>query len=306
MALLSGAHRVAPCEACHDTTAGFSSEVITCNGVALLPGTGTGAAVDWTQDCLTCHECNRPQAGDVVCGQPSPGVHFAGQSCGDANCHAFSSDAWNGLGEEGIRFCDGGGGGCQQCHDEELGGTHQGNGAPASPSHDAHLSTTYDGLPDGQGGYVAGYDCDVCHPDGGSSAATHENGTLDVRLDEGGASFGTFDAGAGTCAVTCHGNGPTPTLTYSLRVTVVAGAADTPILPIWDQTDLGGGCDSCHGSPPVVRGDDVAPVYHAAPATQCNVCHEPTGDTDPSVVPPDGYVTHLNGSFQCTNGGVCP
>lgn len=321
MATLEGAHATAPCEACHDVNEPFTAAVLTCDGVVVLPGSGTftgtssstptGAPLDWQAQCLACHECNRPQPGDTVCGEvitlPHKGV---GSSCGTADCHSFSHDAWNGL-VGGERLCDGGGGElCAACHDRENGGTHDpANGAPLSPSHTAHLDTTLDTVPDGAGGYEA-YSCDTCHPDGGADAATHGgagNGTVDVLLESGGTTFGTWDPAAATCAVVCHGDGPTPTLTYSARVTLVPGdvltAPDTPLLPVWD-TDLGGGCDSCHGSPPVQgAGDDYVIAFHADPIPSCAGCHGATGGADPALVTDGG--PHLDGTFVC-NHPECP
>lgn len=286
MARLQGAHQTAPCEACHDVNAPFTAQVITCDGVVVLPGTGgdsadtaAGPPIDWTQQCLACHECNRPQAGDTVCGEVATAPHYGTASCGAAGCHAFGDDVWN----EDDK-CGGGGtltvpNTCQTCHEQNLGGDFDNSGAPAASSHPAHLTTAIDTVPDGAGGFVA-YSCDVCHPDGGFGAATHDDGTLNVVMDAGGASFGTYDPANQTCTVSCHGS--PSALTYS------APAA----LPVWDTA--GSGCGTCHGSPPAAPHISIQ---------QCAGCHTPTGVADPAAI---GEVdTHIDGTMQCT-GSNCP
>lgn len=284
VAVLQGAHATAPCAACHDVAAPFTAEVITCNGLEVLPGTGLDSgdtavpAVDWTAQCLECHECNRPQAGDTVCGETIGTPHYGTASCGATGCHGFADDEWNQNDK-----CDGGTttvpNTCQTCHESTLGGDFGNDGAPVGGSHAAHLTTTIDTVPDGAGGFDP-YSCDVCHPDGGFGAATHQDGTLNLVLDAGGTTFGTYDGASGSCTVSCHGS--PSTLTYSAPAT----------LPVWDVAL--DGCATCHGSPPI------------APHVQVNTCagcHAPTGGADPTTVV--GVDAHIDGTFQCTAGN-CP
>jgi hypothetical protein len=286
VAVLQGAHATAPCAACHDVNTPFTAEVITCNGLKVLPGTGFDSAdtaappaIDWTLQCLECHECNRPGPGSgTVCGEPVTTPHYGTASCGAGDgCHSFADDSWN---------QDDKCGGttvvpntCQTCHEQILGGDFENSGAPTVGSHPAHLNTAIDTVPDGAGGFV-GYSCDVCHPDGGFGAATHDDGTLDLVMDAGGTSFGTYDVGTNSCTVSCHGS--PSVLTYS------APAA----LPVWDVA--GTGCGTCHGSPPIAPHIDIQ---------QCAGCHTPTGGPDPNAVV--GVDAHIDGVLQCTAGN-CP
>jgi predicted CxxxxCH...CXXCH cytochrome family protein len=277
MAVLDGAHRTAPCEACHDVNVAFTAVVLTCDGPLVLPGTGgtgdTGTPVAWAEQCGSCHECNRPLAGDVVCGETIAAPHYGTTSCGTSGCHAFVDFSW----DEGGK-CDGGQiSTCQSCHDAQLGGSHGNDGAPDTASHPAHLGTVMDDP----------YTCDTCHPDGGQGAVTHENNAVDVLVDAG-----TFEPVAKTCTVSCHGESPdggvTPALlTYSKPVA----------LPVWDQP-LPAGCAGCHGSPP-----PLPPVGTHPDVGTCAGCHAPTGGADLAAVADPG--THLDGTFQCITYG-CP
>jgi len=274
--VLTGRHAEIACESCHvGETAPFGT----------IP-----------DHCLGCHEDDRPtpnhEPDATSCNQ---GCHRVVDYCwnfatnpdcvpattsGDADTDADAdadtdvdtdTDTDTGTVPTGNSCAIGG------CHGD---GPIRDDAAPASSSHNAHLAANYDLFAP-----AAPMNCDTCHPAGGDTALTHENGTVDVPL--AGITVGDNAAAAyagGTCSGTyCHG----------------ASMADAPPDPVWDSGRGAVSCGStCHVSPPVNMYDSTAggAVAGHPPINSCSTCHSPTGGGDPTTLA--DKTLHINGTVE--------
>lgn len=273
---LTGRHSQIACEGCH---------------VGQTPPFGTVSDA-----CLDCHEADRKTP-----------THYPDRpTCGSDGCHAVTDYCWTGL----YQRCDNDptptptdtgptdtdtdpstDTGTTETDTETVptgnscavGGCHgagpiREDAAPASSSHNAHLSLTPD-----LWAPSTPVTCSTCHPDGdyAGTLATHQNKVADVTL--AGIAVGDNTAAtftAGTCSGTyCHG----------------ASMADPPADPVWDG---GGGeavCGTCHASPPVNMYEGGAVATHPA-LDNCGLCHAPTGG--PTGAALADVTGHINGTVE--------
>lgn len=235
------AHALLGCAACHQSTPP-DAILLTCT----VPSA-------WDGGCLGCHACDRDRL------HPQGAAHGNGLSCADGGCHSSSDLTWadvRGLAPSDTAEVTQPGPCAGACH-----GNARADDAPLDDSHAAHL--------DDSPLWNASGSCSTCHPIGGFSAATHNDGVVDLpfgglALDPDGLVEASYDAG--TCTVYCHG------------ATLPEGGA----VPPWEGGEAHGACGSCHGLPP-------APPHSTSAA--CSLCH-PTGGEHQQISNPN---THIDG-----------
>lgn len=248
----------------------WDGEALTCSGSYCHGGTMEGGQVTsprWTDvngTQVTCDGCH---------GFPPPPPHPAGGTCGDCHSETVTGTTITTPANhvDGTVQLDGvGPASCAQgCHGTEddpapppdlAGGTD-----PTSVgvgAHQAHL----------QGGSIgSAVACATCHPvPTGVNDAPHLDGTIDLVFGgiAGQGVTPSWDAGAATCTVYCHG-------------ATLQGAP-----PVWTLVDGSQiACGSCHGSPP--------PPPHPANGN-CAGCH---GTAGPGPVI-DDPAAHIDGSVD--------
>jgi predicted CxxxxCH...CXXCH cytochrome family protein len=258
------------CSGCHNGSVG----PVAAFGIYSVPATGSHTkhlGIAGAQ-CNQCH--SGAVAGssggsghlngsiDVTGGYPaSVTKHAAGTytgTCSTASCHAdpysassVTSPVWGTVA------------GCAACHNGT--GAFGANGAPATGSHDKHMSRALT--------------CGDCHSGavaGSSGGATHANGKVDV-LNGYPANVTKHVAGTytgGTCTTTCHSPTTTPVTT-----------------PIWGSQST---CSSCHESSPST-GSHPRHSGLSVGAT-CQDCHAG------AVINSNAGTSHLNGTIDVTNG----
>jgi len=250
--------------------------------------------------CATCHAAtatgstvilNPALHGDgivEVAGASITGYTAATKSCATAACHGGSTPVWNNLAT----------GGCGSCH-AALSTT---GGVIATNGHNAHFNAAY-------GPALAAStanSCAVCHLYTTDTAATHDNGSVDLAA--GFAKVGTctgchaqstnWTGGRVSCE-SCHSTAGGP-------LSVIGGltAQDKTLSATagHGKAGIGQACTACHdnGSAHISSAlgttTRLLPGLTGAANTECNYCH-----TNPAVVTP----AHLNMQVHVGSGATC-